>query len=176
MDSFVDSWRRLGLVAAALSSFAGCSAGGPRADPVAAPRVEAAVVEGEHDGEIVARLVEAHNREREKADLPPLSVDPRLEEAARRHALDMAARSRMSHKGSDGSSPFQRMEKQGYHFRRAAENVAAGASTVDSVMEGWMKSPPHRRNILGPYTQIGASLATDSDGLSYWCVTFGDPS
>jgi uncharacterized protein YkwD len=67
------------------------------------------------------------------------------------------------------------MESEGYRVQRAAENIAAGDFTLDTLMNAWMKSPPHRRNILGPYSQVGVSRAIDSRGLSYWCVTFGKP-
>ena len=120
-------------------------------------------------------LVEAHNREREKAGKPPLEPSERLTTAAQRHADDMASRRRMTHRGGDGSSPFRRMANEGYRFARAGENVAAGQQTPDSVMKAWMTSPGHRRNILGNYTEIGAACATDEAGTPYWCVTFGTP-
>jgi uncharacterized protein YkwD len=110
-----------------------------------------------------------------KAGLPPLFVDPVLEAAAIEHARDMADRRKMGHKGGDGSSPFDRMKRQGYEFQVAAENVAYGFDDVDSVMAGWMRSPGHRRNILGKFSEIGVGRAIASDGASYWCVTFGTP-
>ncbi len=92
------------------------------------------------------------------------------------HARDMAERHKMAHKGGDGSSPFDRMKRQGYRFRTAAENIAYGFEAVESVMTGWIKSPGHRRNILGNFSEIGVGHAIARDGLSYWCVTFGTPS
>lgn len=125
---------------------------------------------------MMAELVAAHNRARAKAGLSELVVNSQLEAAAQRHARDMAERRRMSHRGGDGSSPFQRMSAQGYQFRRAGENVAAGQLTVERVMADWMHSPGHRRNILGKFTEMGASGATDRFGNPYWCVTFGEPT
>ena len=122
-----------------------------------------------------AELVDAHNRVRAARHLAPLTVNGSLGAAARVHARDMARRRWMSHRGGDLSSPFQRIVAQGYAFRRAGENVAAGYSTVDGVMNGWMRSPGHRRNILGRFSEIGAACAIASDGTTYWCVTFGDP-
>jgi uncharacterized protein YkwD len=124
---------------------------------------------------VVASVVEAHNRERARAGLRALTVDDQLVAAARNHAEDMAARRRMSHRGSDGSSPFNRMEAEDYRYRQAAENIACGRFTVESLMRGWMRSLPHRRNVLGPYSQLGAACAIASDGSTYWCVTFGQP-
>lgn len=160
------------MLAAAVVFLPGCLVGSPRPSSPAAPRAEPS---REDDAATLAGLVSAHNRERARSALPALTVDPRLEAAARRHAADMASRRRMSHKGGDRSSPFQRMQAEGYRYGRAAENVAAGSFTLETLMSGWMKSPPHRRNVLGPYSHIGASVASDERGISYWCVTFGEP-
>jgi uncharacterized protein YkwD len=122
-----------------------------------------------------AALVEAHNLVRSERRLPPLTVSGALQAAASTHARDMARRHWMSHRGGDFSSPFRRIRTQGYAFRRAGENVAAGYPSVDSVMKGWMRSPGHRGNILGRYSEIGAACAIASDGTPYWCVTFGVP-
>jgi uncharacterized protein YkwD len=125
--------------------------------------------------EIVEKLLEAHNKEREHEDLPPLELNKKLTDAAQKHADDMAEHQKMSHEGSNGMTPFRRMEKEGYKYRRAAENVARGQLTVEEVMKVWMESEGHKHNILGKFTEIGVGRATDADGVSYWCVTFGTP-
>lgn len=129
----------------------------------------------EEIAERVARVVAIHNEERAAAKLNSLEVSPRLTEAARRHARDMAGRARMGHKGSDGSSPFDRIKATGYRYRRAGENVAYGRWTPERLMKGWMGSPHHKDNILGSYSQIGVACAIAEDGTSYWCATFGLP-
>lgn len=121
------------------------------------------------------QLLEAHNKERADAKLPPLAIDPKLTEAARRHAADMAEHEKMTHEGSDGSPPDERVKRAGYHFVRTGENVAAGQKTVEQVLESWMNSPGHKANILGEFTQIGAARAVDESGEPYWCVEFGTP-
>jgi uncharacterized protein YkwD len=125
--------------------------------------------------EIVTKLVDAHNKEREHDDLPPLELNKKLTAAARKHAEDMAEHQKMSHTGSNGTTPFRRMEKEGYKYQRAAENVARGQLSVDEVMKVWMDSEDHKHNILGKFSEIGVGHATDADGVSYWCVTFGTP-
>ena len=60
--------------------------------------------------------------------------------------------------GSDGSTPDRSDQGQGYRYRRAGENVAAGRFSVERLMKGWMDSPPHKRNILGGFSQIGVGL------------------
>src|SRR5947209_6429181 len=90
---------------------------------------------------VLEGLVEANNHERTEADLPPLKVNAKLEAAAKKHAKDMAEHKKMDHKGSDGSTPFERMEAEGYHYRRAGENIAYGRFTLERLMKGWMDSP-----------------------------------
>ena len=121
-------------------------------------------------------MIKAHNRLRAEAKLPPLEVSTKLQAAAEKHAKDMAAHGKMTHKGSDGSSAIKRIVAKGYNYRRAGENVAAGYFTVDGLMKGWMESPHHKRNILGSFSQIGVACATGENGKRYWCVTFGLPA
>ena len=121
-------------------------------------------------------VLDAHNAERTRHRLPSLVLNPQLTLAAEEHAADMAHRGKMSHRGGDGSSPFDRIEQAHYSFQAAAENVAYGFDQVDEVMVGWMHSAGHRRNILGPYSEIGVGRVIAPGGTSYWCVTFGRPA
>jgi uncharacterized protein YkwD len=98
-----------------------------------------------------------------------------LTAAAQRHAKDMAAHEKMVHKGSDGSSPIVRIKAEGYLYRRAGENIAAGRFNTERLMKGWVDSPHHKQNILGSFSQIGVACATGESGKRYWCVTFGLP-
>jgi uncharacterized protein YkwD len=127
------------------------------------------------DRELLDELLEAHNRERAKAKLPPLKANKQLEAAALAQAKDMAEHEKLTHEGSDGSTPALRVKRQGYGYLRTGENVADGQKTVDGVMATWMESKPHRENILGDYTEMGAARAIAEDGTPYWCVDLGKP-
>jgi uncharacterized protein YkwD len=168
--------RKLPLAATlVLVTIAGsCVSPPPPIVPPVSPRPPKAEAVG--PSELVDEVVEAHNARRGKAGLSPLSRNPLLEASAKQHARDMAGRRKMFHQGGDGSSPFDRMQRNGYQFVAAAENVAYGFDEVEAVMVGWMKSPGHRRNILGNFSEIGVGRAIASDGASYWCVTFGTPA
>ncbi len=124
---------------------------------------------------VIAALVEAHNVERAGEKLPPLKLAPLLEVAARGHAKDMADRELMTHDGADGSTPSQRIARAGYHFLTVGENVAKWYPDVPAVMKGWMDSPPHKKNILGDFTEIGLARVDGKDGKPYWCADFGKP-
>jgi uncharacterized protein YkwD len=120
-------------------------------------------------------LIDLHNKVRAEAKLPPLAANPEVKAAAKLHARDMADHEKMSHTGSDKSSPFDRLKTIGYQFRSAAENVAYGQASVDEVMRSWINSRPHRKNVLGDFTEIGAAVAYSKEGTPYWCVVFGRP-
>jgi uncharacterized protein YkwD len=124
---------------------------------------------------VLATLIQLHNQQRDQAGLPPLSLHTRLMQAAQVQAQYMAEHTKTTHDGSGGTTPAQRVKQQGYDYVRVAENVAGGPETPEAVLQGWMHSPPHRQNILGPFHDIGAARATGADGRSYWCVVFGVP-
>jgi uncharacterized protein YkwD len=158
---------------------AGCASAAARSDRPSASERTAPKPRQDHDGPDLASLrtevVEAHNQIRTAAKLPALEVNQRLQAAAQAHARDMAVRSKMSHEGSRGTRPIDRIKAQRYPYRRAGENIAAGYFSVDQLMKGWMNSPRHKRNILGGFSQIGVGCAIAEDGKRYWCVTFGLP-
>ncbi|KES08737.1 hypothetical protein BU52_01425 [Streptomyces toyocaensis] len=119
----------------------------------------------------VARVVELVNAERGKAGCSPVTVNATLTEAAQNHSEDMAASGTMSHTGSDGSSPGDRITRAGYSWSTYGENVAYGYSTPEQVMQGWMTSPGHKANILNcAFKEIGVGLAQPG---SYWTQDFG---
>lgn len=119
----------------------------------------------------VAEVLALVNKERAAVGCPVLTVNEKLTKAAQDHSEDMAAHSNMSHTGSDGSDPGQRITRAGYQWSAYAENVAYGYDTAAKVMEGWMNSPGHKRNILDcNVKEIGIGLAQPGQ---YWTQDFG---
>jgi uncharacterized protein YkwD len=107
-----------------------------------------------------------------------LRLNSTLNKAALRHAEDMATHSRMEHEGSDGSTPAQRITRQGYHWKAVGENVAAGAGTAEEVVAGWLDSPGHCANIMSPqFTEMGVGFAVNmrDEQAVYWAQSFGTP-
>ncbi|AIS02218.1 CAP domain-containing protein [Streptomyces glaucescens] len=118
-----------------------------------------------------ARIVELVNAERGRAGCSPVKPNATLTKAAQAHSADMAAHRNMSHTGSDGSSPGDRITRAGYDWRTYGENVAYGYSTPEQVMAGWMSSPGHKANILNcAFQEIGVGLAQPGN---YWTQDFG---
>ncbi|MEV6613237.1 CAP domain-containing protein [Streptomyces sp. NPDC051051] len=119
----------------------------------------------------VTRVVALVNSERAKAGCSPVTLNAKLSQAAQAHSADMASHNTMSHTGSDGSDPGQRITRVGYLWSTYGENVAYGYSTPEQVMAGWMASAGHKRNILDcGYKEIGVGVAQPGN---YWTQDFG---
>ena len=121
------------------------------------------------------------NAERTARGLPAVRHQDELELAAQRHSDDMVARDYFEHVAPDGSSPGDRIEAAGYDWWAYGENIAVGFRTPRAVMEGWMRSPGHCRNVLGPnFTQLGVGVATVAatigGGVGTWTQDFGRPA
>jgi len=120
------------------------------------------------------------NEFRKKNNLKALVLDNNLGKAARDYSKTMATGDFFAHTGKDGSRPWDRAEKAGYETRFVGENIAAGYRTPKAVVDGWIKSPGHRANMLNSqYNEIGLGyhfLQNDTGSVnysSYWTQLFG---
>jgi uncharacterized protein YkwD len=110
--------------------------------------------------------------------VPPLTASVQLDAAAVAHARDMAAHDFFEHRGSDGSMVSDRVTRAGYPWKSVGENIAAGARTPESVVQGWLNSPGHCVNIMGAqFKEMGLGYATDRKSQSgiYWSQVFASP-
>ncbi|CCH53421.1 hypothetical protein BN8_02515 [Fibrisoma limi BUZ 3] len=108
--------------------------------------------------------------------VPPLTLNAQLNTASDKHAVDMATYNYFSHTGRDGSQPWDRMTREGYVWRAAGENIAAGYTTPRAVVDGWLKSPGHCANIMSAKFKdmgIGYGYTTTSTYKHYWVTDFG---
>lgn len=113
------------------------------------------------------------NIEREKNHLKPLKIDSRLNKIAVIKAKDMAKDKKMSHTSKKFGATFNLIKKENIHFTKAAENIASGHKTPEFVVERWLKSKGHHKNILGKdYRFIGIGKASDNEGKLYWVQIF----
>lgn len=172
---------RVALAIACLAAVSGCVSVDVWRRPLTVPEAPQPWprpdLPGELDvDEIRAQLLDLHNRARKEKGRPRLEESRRLSEAAQSHAEEMAGRRKMTHDGADGSTVADRVVALGYKYRRCGENIAKGHYSPELVMRGWLASPPHRKNVLGGFSQVGLGYATDKDGTPYWCVTFGLPA
>lgn len=98
------------------------------------------------------------NQERAKKSLSPLVMDTQLQQVGLLHAADMLKRGYFSHYTPEGLSPFDRMAQSNVGYQSAGENLAF-APDVNIAMDGLMKSPGHRANILSPnFHRVGIGV------------------
>jgi uncharacterized protein YkwD len=93
---------------------------------------------------VFADLVNAHRR---KIGCKPLSWLTPVADVAQRHSQDMVANKYFDHTNPLGESPFDRLRKAGIKYTRAAENIAYGQRSAQEVLNTWLGSAGHRRNI-----------------------------
>jgi uncharacterized protein YkwD len=110
---------------------------------------------------------------------PPVAWSETLAMAAYLHSEDMVLNAFFSHTGADGSTPGQRITRQGYPWRTYGENIAVGYPTVSSVLQGWLGSEGHCRNMMDPdFTEIGAGYAVGPFGgnpaARHWTFDLAD--
>ena len=173
MKTSRSTWRPLALFSVVVGCLTGFASNGqtPTPKPPSPPSEKLL----DATDPTVAAILDAHNKLRGEAKLPPLSFAPLLAKAAQVQAADMAEHDEMRHEGSDGSTPSERIKRAGYHFLTSGENVAKWYPDVPQVMQGWVDSPPHKKNILGDFTELGVARVESKDGKPYWCVDFGKP-
>ena len=122
----------------------------------------------------IANLI---NSARAEAGLASLTVNATLTAAAQGHSIDMACHGLISHTGSDGSSPSQRVAAAGYAASRSSE-IIYGSGYPQTAFDWWMSDQIHRDEILNPYvTEMGVGYAYNPDTArgGYYTVNFASP-
>jgi uncharacterized protein YkwD len=137
-------------------------------------------------GDAENQVLAAVNAVRADAGCPALRVNAQLAAAARSHATAMAKQNFFSHNSKNGGKFGARFKAQGYRYRAAAENIAAGQKTAGAVMDVWLHSAGHRKNILDcSMTETGIAVVYQPDDAPlsgqkyaykyYWVQDFARP-
>ena len=130
---------------------------------------------------MMQQMLRLHNEERKKHNLHPLSLHPKLQQAAQKHALYMREHHKLTHKEGQGGPKLEsRITDEGYPLAKGTqrENAAAGNTegTPDNVFHVWMNSEKHKKNILDKDIQdVGFGSASEPSGRWYWCADFAKP-
>jgi uncharacterized protein YkwD len=149
-----------------------------------APPAGAAACPGQTDPNAPARAqIEAMrcltNFARRGHGLAPLAASAPLNGAAVHKSADVLRCDEFSHEACGRDFTYW-IERSGYGGGCLAENIAWGSgrlASVRSIFRNWMHSPGHRRNILGPYEEIGIGLRIGNlqgyGGAHVWTQDFG---
>lgn len=128
-------------------------------------------------------LFEITNAQRAKQNLRPLKPSKKMDKLAFEHSLDMCGTNLLAHE----SDLFPKGRRK-FHERMAGIGVTSGAENIafhsdirdhrklaQIIVDGWMKSPTHRKNILDDrfsFTGLGAKAC--KNGLIYVTQLFSD--
>ncbi len=122
------------------------------------------------------------NAARAENALAPLVWDSALTELAREHSLDMQSNNYFAHDNLLGCSSSCRISASGYLWKSLGENIytmsgmsVSSKEAAEMIVEGWLKSPGHRANILSTaYTNQGVGVAVEGKTL-YATEDFAQP-
>lgn len=119
----------------------------------------------------VQHILDGINHFRMQHFLMPLKLNTTMNAIAQTHSHDMAShRVPTGHNGYE--QRFDQIHKKIPHTYQTAENVASGYKDIDTVINGWIHSPGHRANILGPYNLTGIAIAYDANHRPYYTQIF----
>lgn len=99
------------------------------------------------------------NQKRQSKGLPLLVLNEKLSLAAINKAKDMLEKNYWAHNSPNGVTPWFFIQKNGYEYTYAGENLARGFSSSKDVVNAWMASSTHRENLLSQnYKDIGFAV------------------
>lgn len=98
-----------------------------------------------------------------------------LGQASLRHSMLMASRGLLFHTRDYSGGRGDRLLEVGYSWRAYGENVGEGYYTPEALVEGWLKSPDHCRNIMNPVFEEAGSSYAQGSGRIYWTLMLAAP-
>lgn len=112
------------------------------------------------------------NQHRKSIGKPALEMLDAASTQAATHSRNMAQKKTpFSHDGFEAR--FAAIKKQtGVSYNGVAENVAYGEMTAEEVVDGWLHSPGHKKNIEGDYNLTGIGVSKDKNGTVYYTQIF----
>lgn len=188
----------LGLLGISFALVAPLAAGSPKADSVPAtvaspgPHAAGLPSAGQDDGTdaspaaplpsnpataktgaLESQLIGLINKGREGANCDKLRADGRLRSSARAHSADMAKNGYVGRKGSDDSSPQDRMREAGYKHPKT-EDVGSGYPSAQAAYDAW-RSDSGQSGALDDcdLKAVGVGVVLAKDGTPYWTADFG---
>jgi hypothetical protein len=124
-------------------------------------------------------IIAGVNAERKKIELPALTENKLLDEAAQNKASAIFDTQEFAH-NIDGKKFSAWIKESGYSYRIVGENLAVNFTDTDPLFNAWLASPTHKQNILhADYTDIGIAVASGNwQGIKTTIVVteFGAPA
>ncbi|MEE1281561.1 MAG: Ig-like domain-containing protein [Acutalibacteraceae bacterium] len=124
------------------------------------------VKKGSAEEEYINEVLRLTNEERKKAGLPTLAKRADVDKVAAIRAKEISVK--YSHTRPNGKSCFTVVSENGISYMNLGENLATGQLSPKEVVNDWMNSEAHRKNILNPkFNGLGVGYYVE-DGTTYW--------
>jgi uncharacterized protein YkwD len=120
--------------------------------------------------ESILRYVNDHRR---SLGLATLQMSNVASTQAYQHSRNMATgKAGFGHEGFEQRVQAIKQAMGVTYMSASAENVAYGQLSAQAVVQGWLNSAPHKKNIEGNYTLTGIGLYKDRKGVIYFTEIF----
>lgn len=110
----------------------------------------------------------------------PVTLNPRLTGAARKHSQDMADKNYFEHTSQNGTMFMERIQAERYNYQTVGENIARTSGnqnnvTLTTLMDSWLASFGHCTILMnGNFKNVGIGIAYDATvNKTYWTTDFG---
>jgi uncharacterized protein YkwD len=111
------------------------------------------------------------NEDRAAHGLRKLELNEVESGIAAQHSRNMASgKTPFGHDGLNNRA--KAIQKNLGAISAVGENVASGQMSAREVVDGWLRSPGHKRNIEGDFVLTGIGLARNSKGIIYFTQIF----
>ena len=123
------------------------------------------------DPALAREVLHMTNQYRLAHGLNALTMDAELSKTALQHSQAMA-----QHRVPFGHQGFRQRMRHVYHVldqvTAGSENVAYNYQSAQRVVDGWIKSRSHRKNLLGRYHLTGIGIERDAEGHLFYTQLF----
>ncbi|RJO59972.1 CAP domain-containing protein [candidate division WS5 bacterium] len=130
--------------------------------------------------ELAKDVLAGINTERRETGRQALVENNLLKDAAQNKLKDMFRKNYWDHSSPTGVKAWGFINETGYSYTSAGENLARGFISADSMVEAWMDSETHKKNILDEnFTETGIAVGNGVIGNKETTVAvqlFGAPS
>lgn len=112
-------------------------------------------------GKAAQEIIKLTNLYRQSNDLVPLTINPRLTQAAFNKAKSLLAEQYFSHTSPEGKKFSDWIKEVNYAYFYIGENLAIDFNTPQEVFDAWLASPKHKENLDRPeFQEIGVAYVT----------------
>lgn len=120
------------------------------------------------NGTMEKEIIRLVNKERKKRGVAPVKEDTTLKKYTHFRSNDMAVANYFGHSSPKYGRWANFLYTSEYSFQLAGENLAAGFTSANAFVKGWMNSPSHKKNVLNPrFKRIGVTVVNGTKKSDY---------